>query len=92
MSLEAYELKLAAKLLQLAANEFSNHSCTDYDLMQEGGLSPEEALAINHGCAEQEGSLDDFSDADLSSTYAAFGSDGVMQYLASRFEEEAKQL
>jgi len=38
------ELNLAARLLRLAADEFSNHGCNDFDLFE--CMTPEEALDL----------------------------------------------
>jgi hypothetical protein len=38
------ELNLAADLLRLAADEFSNHGCNDFDLFEV--MTPEEALEL----------------------------------------------
>ena len=35
--------KLIAKMLRIAAEEFSNHGCNDFNLETDGGLSKEEA-------------------------------------------------
>lgn len=37
-----YEKKLAAKLLRLASDKFSNFGCNDFDMEEAGELSPEE--------------------------------------------------
>lgn len=33
MTLQPHELKLAAKLLEMAYDQFSNHSCNDFNLV-----------------------------------------------------------
>ena len=38
--------KLAAALLNRAADRFSNHCCNDFDLIEDGGLTKEEARQI----------------------------------------------
>lgn len=40
------EKKLAAKLLNMAADEFGNHSCNDFDLVRDGGLTAERAKEV----------------------------------------------
>jgi predicted RNase H-like HicB family nuclease len=42
-ALKPYELRLAAKLLREASDEFANHGCNDFDLF-ENGLSHAEAV------------------------------------------------
>lgn len=51
------EKKLAAYLLKLASQEFSNHGCNDLDLVIEVGLTPEESLAIRKAAREANGDL-----------------------------------
>jgi hypothetical protein len=40
------ECRLAAALLNLAADEFSNHGCNDFRLRSDGGLDDEEARVV----------------------------------------------
>lgn len=40
------QLKLAARLLDIAAEKFSRHICNDFDLVKQGGLTVEEAREI----------------------------------------------
>lgn len=35
--------KLAAKMLELASDEFSSHGCNDFDLVKDGDMTREEA-------------------------------------------------
>ncbi len=44
MACSPKEMVIAARLLRLAANEFGNHGCNDFDLFEV--MSPEEALAL----------------------------------------------
>lgn len=40
------EKRLAAKLLKMCSERFSNHGCNDYDLVKEGGFTPEESFEL----------------------------------------------
>lgn len=40
------EKKLVARLLDVAADQFSNHGCNDFDLVKDGGLTSEESQEI----------------------------------------------
>lgn len=40
------EKKLAAKLLDMAAEEFGNHGCNDFDLVRDGELTVEQAKEV----------------------------------------------
>jgi hypothetical protein len=42
----AIERKLASKLLTLAADEFSNHGCNDFHLLEDGDLTEAEAKEV----------------------------------------------
>ena len=46
MYVNKLEKKLISKLLNMAADEFSNHGCNDFDLVSDGGLTKEEACKI----------------------------------------------
>lgn len=81
--MKPHELKLIAKLLELAADQFSNHCCNDYDLVEQG-LTPEEAYQVNRAYAEWKGYdnwQNDYPEDELQ-TYAIGGDAGLMYYLA----------
>jgi transcriptional regulator with XRE-family HTH domain len=40
------ERKLAVLLLRQAAEKFGNHGCNDFDLVKDGGLTPDESFQI----------------------------------------------
>lgn len=40
--------KLTSKLLKQAADEFSNHSCNDFDLIKDGDLTEKEVEKVYH--------------------------------------------
>lgn len=46
MPLSPAELKLVAKLLDIASNEFSNHGCNDFKADRDGDLTPDETAEI----------------------------------------------
>lgn len=43
ITLTASEARILGKLLRMAADEFANHGCNDFDLVRDGGLAPGEA-------------------------------------------------
>ena len=88
--LKSHELKLAAKLLGLASQQFANHGCNDYDLVQDGGLTPEQAYEMNRAYHEFNGDLAEWSEEDLRATHAWAGDFGMMSYLAARLTQEAE--
>jgi|GEM_PF-2057083 hypothetical protein len=88
MTLQPYELKLAAKLLEMASEKFSNHGCNEFDLIAEAGLTIEEATAINRACFQRTGDADGYG-GNLDVSQAVFGDSVVMEYLAQRLAEEA---
>lgn len=81
------QLKILAKILHLAANEFSNHGCNDFDLAQQG-LTPEELESFKVGftgymrsdCPEYEGGFGNYVQNDC-----------VMRYLQDVVETELSQ-
>lgn len=91
MSLKPYELKLIAKLLELASDKFANHGCNDYNLVKEAGLTLEEAIAINQGCADFYGLLGYLNHDEVHSSDAVGGDSGTMSYLASRLKDESEK-
>ncbi len=75
-------LRLAAQLLKLASEEFSNHGCNDFELPE--WMSKAERLALSTAMCEANGDpLGIPSDSDLTFDYALMG------FLASVFEEQA---
>ncbi len=68
MTLQPRELKLAAKLLKLASDQFSNHGCNDFDLVIEAGLTPEEAYEVNKAYVNWSGDADQVDENYLRST------------------------
>ena len=75
--------KLAARLLRLAADEFSNHSCSDFDISD---LTPAERLELSEGCWRQNGAHEDerqyISDAPVSTDWV------LMHYIADQLDLE----
>jgi hypothetical protein len=82
--LKPYEIKLAATLLDMAADEFGNHGCNDFDLFKH--LPPDEAAEF--AVAANEG------DDVYASAYArqnpryAVPDWQAMRYLAKRLRED----
>jgi hypothetical protein len=48
------ELQLVSVLLDLAADDFSNHGCNDFDLLKEGGLTQLEVDQVNNNLIKEE--------------------------------------
>lgn len=80
--LSEVECKLAAKLLKLAGDEFANHSCNDFDLVRNGGLTKAEAKELAVKIQEWDGNNDEGYYADLDWL--------LMDYLAWRLNGEEK--
>ena len=91
MTIQPHELKLAAKLLRLVSDQFSNHGCNDFDLVTEGELTPEQAYEANKAyILYNEESPDDYDESELHDSAALGGDSGLMASLAAKLEEEAK--
>ncbi len=88
MTLKPHELKLAAKLLELAADQFSNHGCNDFDLVQEAGLTLEQAYEVNKAYVNWNGDADQVDENYLRSTEAWAGDSGMMRWLSTRMQQE----
>ena len=56
------EIKLIANLLEMASEEFGNHGCNDFNLIQDGGLSKNEAIKLNKKMNHWNGSPEDCDD------------------------------
>lgn len=56
--LQAYEKKLIAELLRLAADEFSNHGCNDFDLSH---LPDKERQSLLRKIEEDNGTPEDYN-------------------------------
>ncbi len=81
MVLKPYEIKLIGKLLEMASDKFGNHSCNDFDLVEDGGLTVEQAKELNHKLA-----LADDDDPDLYDHVGEeFGDAYLMGYYAQQF-------
>lgn len=74
------ELKLASKLLELAAETFSNHSCNDFDITF---LPLSERREIMRGFERWNGSPDDYYEDDVD----WFMDSALMAYLSHRLAE-----
>ncbi len=55
MSTRDVESILASKLLRMAADEFSNHGCNDFDLVKDAKLTPAESFAFRKAASEWNG-------------------------------------
>ena len=89
MTLQPYELKLAAKLFSLAADQFANHGCNDFDLVEEAGLTEEQAYQVNRDFAQFNGDADEWTEEEWRVTHAWAGDSGLMSWLAKKLEEES---
>lgn len=80
-------LRLAAKLLELASDKYCNHGCNDLDLVDDLGLTSEEAYQVNKVFAEwdkkQNGDDAHCPSEDELNCYYSVGSDWeLMKYAA----------
>jgi hypothetical protein len=91
MTLKPHELKLAAKLLELAADQFASHGCNDFDLVQEAGLTPEQAYEINKAYVNWNGDADQWEEDYLRTTNAWAGDSGMMRWLSARMKQELEE-
>jgi hypothetical protein len=91
MTIQPHELKLAAKLLEIASDYFANHGCNDFDLV-EAGLTPEQAYEVNRAFVEYQGDADDWTEEELRVTHACCGDSGLMEWLADKLQKESKSL
>ena len=74
------EKKLASLLLNLAADEFSNHGCNDFSLIKEGGLTAEEAKTVQEDLVK-DGASDELYDSEYSFDWM------LMRWLAKKVQE-----
>ncbi len=80
------EKKLVVVLLRMAAEEFGNHGCNDFDLVEDGKMTSKEADAFMKTFYEQNGSLDDYEPGDTN-----LGDFVAMDLLADLLEREGKE-
>jgi hypothetical protein len=90
MTLQPHELKLAAKLLELAADQFANHGCNDFDLVQEAGLTLEQAHEINKAYAQWNGDAEEWIEDELRYP-GALGDSSLMRWLSTRMQQELEE-
>lgn len=79
------EKKLASALLRMAAEEFGNYGCNDFDLVEDGKMTAKEADALMKTFHERSGSPDDYEPGDTN-----LGDFVAMDFLADLLEREAK--
>jgi hypothetical protein len=90
MTLKPHELKLAAKLLELAADQFANHGCNDFDLVQEAGLTLEQAYELNQAYAQWNGDAEEWTEGELRYP-GALGDSSLMRWLSTRMQQELEE-
>lgn len=80
-----YEIKLAAMMLNMAADEFANHGCNDFDLVKDGGLTEAQAKEFKANAERWAGDGEDepIDDGPLTGDWI------VMNYLAYLLDPEA---
>lgn len=76
--------RLAAKLLELASEQFANNGCNNFDLVKEGGMSTKEAYEFVRAYHSWNG---DPEEATKTTNLADFA---CMAFLASELETEGK--
>ena len=83
------EMKLAAALLDMAADQFSNHGCNDFDLRQHGLSLPEirDLVAEYHAWNGDPEEVDRYTDRGLP---FALGDFSVMRLMAGKLRGEVK--
>jgi hypothetical protein len=79
------QLKVLARVLDIAADEFSNHGCNDFDLSKQG-LTTEELASFKEGFTQYMQN-DDPQYEDRSGNYVQ--DDCVMRYLQDVAEKES---
>ena len=80
------ELILSAKLLRMAADEFSNHGCNDVEPELVGHFTQEQDKALCEEIRTWNG--DPTSDWPKSLRWA--GDDGLMDFMAYKLEQESR--
>lgn len=75
------DLRLAVKLLRLAADEFSNHGCNDFHLLKDGSLYPEESLELRKELRDWE---NDVLAPDLAPDRHYVQDDSLMSFVADQ--------
>ncbi len=90
INLKPHEIKLIAKLLEMASDKFSNHGCNDFDLVKEAGLTSEEAHEVNRGFASWNDPnwSNEYDEEDLLVDHAIAGDDGMMSYMSARVKAQ----
>ena len=78
------EKKLVAKLMEMAADEFDNHSCNDFDLIREGGLTKKEAKEVQKALFRDGVTEEEYKDG------MAFDAE-LMGWLAKKLLAEASE-
>jgi hypothetical protein len=93
MNLSPHEIKLIAKLLEIASDKFSNHGCNDFKLTEEAELTPEESYEINRAYVEWSDPnwKEDYSEDHLRGEYAIAGDDGPMAYMSARLSAQLEE-
>jgi hypothetical protein len=90
MIFQPHELKLIAKLLELAGDKFSNHGCNVFDLVKDAGLSPEEAYKTNQAYSECNGDSDDWTEEDMRCS-DFLGDYVLMHWLSAKIKEMVEE-
>jgi len=85
MYVNKLEKKLISKLLNMAADEFSNHGCNDFDLVSDGGLAKEEAYEIQESLF-----TDNYIEEKSTKTYTMDWM--LMRWLAAKIYNDAVDL
>jgi hypothetical protein len=81
--MKAKELRLAASLLQLASDEFSNHGCNDVDAYFYEGWSLKERQQFIKEFHDWNGDPEEFNP-----NFLELGDDILMSYLADKIKQE----
>ena len=78
------ELALAAKMLELASDQFSNHGCNDVDENVYDGWTLEERQQFVKEFHEWNGDLEEYEE-----TFLHLGDSTIMSFLAAKLEAQS---
>lgn len=78
------ELALAAKMLELASDQFSNHGCNDVDENVYDGWTLEEIQQFVKEFHEWNGDPEEYEE-----TFLHLGDSTIMSFLAAKLEHES---
>lgn len=78
------EAKLAAALLEMASETYSNHGCNDFDVVSAIGITNKESKELWKKLTKWNGGNDEIGSGPIHIDWI------LMSYLASRLQEESE--